>query len=77
MPATRPITKDVMFLIHKRYKKKTMKTKCVKCGRTYINTNDLCTVCRGKKPNPFDILENIDDEIELEPDYLEVMRDGN
>ena len=54
-----------------------MNKKCVKCGRTYINTNDLCTVCRGKKPNPFDILENIDDEIELDPDYLEVMRDGN
>jgi hypothetical protein len=34
-------------------------------------------VCRGKKPNPFDILDHIDDEIELEPDYLEVMRDGN
>jgi hypothetical protein len=32
-------------------------------------------VCRGKKPNPFDILENIDDEIELEPDCLKVMRD--
>jgi len=42
-----------------------MKTKCVKCGRTYINTNDLCTVCRGKKPNPFDILDHIDEEIEL------------
>ena len=77
MPAIRLITKEGMFLIHKRYRKKTMKTKCVKCGRTYINTNDLCTVCRGKKPNPFDILDHIDDEIELDPDYLEVMRDGN
>jgi len=43
-----------------------MKTKCIKCGTTYINLNDLCTTCRGVKQNPFDMLENLDDGINLD-----------
>jgi hypothetical protein len=41
-----------------------IKTKCIQCGRTYINYNDLCTVCRGVKRN--DILDHIDDGINIE-----------
>jgi hypothetical protein len=37
-----------------------IKTKCIQCGRTYINYNDLCTVCRKVESNPFDIFNDID-----------------
>lgn len=44
---------------------KTVKTKCIKCGRTYINYNDLCTTCRGIKANPFHVLNCLDDGIDI------------
>jgi hypothetical protein len=41
-----------------------IKTKCIQCGRTYINYHDLCTICRGVKSN--DVLDHIDDGIDIE-----------
>ncbi len=39
----------------------TIKLKCTKCGRTYVNYNDLCPICRGVEPNPCDIeVDNLD-----------------
>ncbi len=43
----------------------SIKTKCV-CGRTYINYNDLCTVCRKVEQKPFDMLSYIGDGIDID-----------
>ncbi len=48
----------------------TIKTKCVRCGRTYINYNDLCTACRGAKQNDSPL--HIDDAIDLDRDQQDI-----
>lgn len=49
----------------------TIKTKCIKCGRTYIHYNDVCTVCRKVPPNPFDVFNNLDSiDIDKELDII-------
>lgn len=49
----------------------TIKIKCTECGRTYIHYNDVCTVCRKKAPNPFDVFNNLDSvDIDKELDIM-------